>query len=214
MRMKIVAMCVVLAAAVAGGRVAAGEPARAPETRRIGIVFFEQVIKNYKYAQDMEERMRATYTPEQERIEAEIGRIQELERGLQNNPLKPQGGAPWRKSMMEIESAKLEVQAMQEEFARRASEDEAAFWQAVYTAFQRACRTMAEHYQYDIIFSSPDMELPEPVLNSKNPMVIQEQIMLRRVQYVSVPANLTKAVTDLLNYNYQQHLQNPQTNPL
>ncbi len=195
---------------------AAGEaaPAQAPETKRIGIVFIQQVFQNYQYAKDTENRIREAFQPEQTRIEDEVKRIQEMERALQNNPLKPPGGAPWRKSMMEIEAAKVEVQAMQEDFGKKVREEEAAFWMNMYNAFQRACKILAEYYDYDIIIAAPDPALSEEAIKAMDPMAIQQEILMRRVQFAHDRANLTKSITDLLNHRYQQHLQNPQTNPL
>ncbi len=191
-----------------------GEAPQAPETKRIGIVFIQQVFKNYNYAKDTEERIRNAFQPEQQRIEEEMKRIQELERSLQNNPLKPPGSAAWRKSMMEIEAAKVELQAMQEDFGKRVRDEEAAFWMNMYNAFQRSCKILAEYYQYDIIIAAPDPALSEEALKAMDPMAIQQEILMRRVQYVHDRANLTKSITDLLNHRYTQHVQDPQKNPL
>ena len=207
-------VCLGLALSLAAGRAQAGEAQQAPETKRIGVVFIQQVFENYNYAKDTQERMKTSYLPEQQRIEEEMRQIQELERALQNNPLKPPGSPPWRKEMMAIEGRKVEVQASQEEFARKVSEEEAAFWQSVYAAFQRACKIIAEYYQYDIIIATPNVNLSEDALKSSNPMAIQQEILMRRIQYVHDRANLTKSITDLLNHRYQQHLQDPQKNQL
>ncbi len=208
--------CVALAFAVSMGAILAGEAAapQAPETKRIGVVFIQQVFKNYDYAKDTEEKMKTTFMPEQQKVEAEVMRIQEMERSLQNNPLKPANSPAWRKSMMEIETAKVEVQAMQEEFARKFREEEAAFWQNMYNAFQRACKILAEYYQYDIIIAAPDPALSEEVMKAMDPMAVQQEILMRRIQYVNDRANLTKSITDLLNHRYKQYQQDPQKNPL
>ena len=205
------------AALVAGfflsGQLAAGD-AQAPETKRIGIVFIQQVFKNYNYAKDTEERIKSAFQPEQQRIEDEIRRIQELERALQNNPLKPPGSQLWRKSMMEIEGAKVDVQALQEDFGKRVRNEEAAFWMNMYNAFQRACKILGEHYNYDIIMAVPDPALSEEAVKAQDPMAIQQEILMRRVQHVHDRANLTPTITQLLNQRYQAHLQDPQKNPL
>ncbi len=191
----------------------AGEQ-QAPEVKRIGIVYIQQVFKNYRYALDTEERIKATFQPEQTRIEGEIARVQEMERGLQNNPLMAPGSAQWRKKMMEIEAAKLEVQSMQEEFGRRVREEEAAFWMNMYTAFQRACKILGDYYKYDIIMAAPDPALSEEAVKAQDPMAIQQEILMRRIQYASDQANLTPSITELLNARYAQHLQDPQRNAL
>ncbi len=192
----------------------AGEQQQAPEVKRIGIVYIQQVFKDYQYAKDTEARIKSTFQPEQARIEGEIARVQEMERGLQNNPLMAPGSAQWRKRMMEIEAAKLEVQAMQEEFGRRVRDEEAAFWMNMYNAFQRACKILGDYYQYDIIMAAPDPAISEEAVKSQDPMAIQQEILMRRIQYASERANLTPSITELLNARYQQHLQNPQANPL
>ncbi len=208
----------VAAALVCSGRLiaAAGEPAaqQAPKTERIGIVYIQQVFKNYNFAKDTEERIKQKYQPDQTRIEGEIARVQEMERALQNNPLKAPGTATWRKSMMEIEAAKVEVQAMQEEFGKLVREEEAAFWMNMYNAFQRACKVLAEYYNYDVIIATPDPALSEDVVKAMDPMAIQQEILMRRVQYVHDRANLTSSITELLNHNYTKYLQNPTANPL
>ncbi|MDR1536124.1 MAG: OmpH family outer membrane protein [Planctomycetota bacterium] len=193
---------------------AAGEAPQAPETRRIGIVFMQQVFKNYNYARDTEERIKAAFTPEQNRIEDEMKRVEELERALQNNPLKPPGTAQWRKSMMEIEAAKVEIQAMQEDFGKRVKNEEAAFWVNVYNAFQRSCRILAEYYQYDMIIAAPDPAISEDAIKAQDPMAIQQEILMRRIQYVHDRANLTQAITELMNQRYLKYQQDPQKNPL
>ncbi|MCC8179546.1 MAG: OmpH family outer membrane protein [Planctomycetes bacterium] len=194
--------------------ISAGETPQAPEARRIGVVFIQQVFKNYNYARDMEERMKATYLPEQQRIEQEMARITEMERALQNNPLKPPGGNPWRKSMMEIEAARVELQSMQEEFATRVSQEEAALWLNMYNALQRSIKTIGDAYSYDLIIASPDIAISEEAVRSQNPMAFQNEIMMRRIQYVKDSANLTRVVTDLLNHRYRLNQQDPNANPL
>jgi Skp family chaperone for outer membrane proteins len=192
----------------------AGDAPQAPETKRIGIVFMQQVFKNYNYAKDTEERIKQAFTPEQNRIEDEMKRLGELERSLQNNPLKPPGSAQWRKAMMEIEAGKVEVQSMQEDFGKRVKTEEAAFWVNVYNAFQRACKILAEYYQYDMIIAAPDPAISEDAIKAQDPMAIQQEILLRRLQYVHDRANLTGAITELLNQRYVKYQQDPQKNPL
>lgn len=195
------------------GSVNAGEAAQAPKTERIGIVYIQQVFKNYGYARDTEARIRSSFQPEQTRIEGEITRVQEMERALQNNPLKAPGTAQWRKSMMEIEAAKVEVQAMQEDFGKRVREEEAAFWLNMYNAFQRACKILAEYYNYDIIMAAPDPALSEEAVKAMDPMAIQQEILMRRIQYVHDRANLTVSITELLNHRYAEHQRDPSRNP-
>ena len=208
-------MCAMLiAAAFVAVPAVAGEAAQAPKTERIGIVYIQQVFKNYNFARDTEEQIKQKYQPDQQHIESEIARVQEMERALQNNPLKAPGSAPWRKSMMEIESAKVEVQAMQEEFAKKVREEEAAFWMNMYNAFQRSCKVLAEYYNYDVIIAAPDPALSEEAVKAMDPMAIQQEILMRRVQYVHDRANLTSSITELLNHNYTKYLQNPTANPL
>ena len=205
--------CLAIAVMAASGFAMAGEAPQAPETKRIGIVYIQQVFKNYRYAVETEERIKATFTPEQQRIEGEIARVQQMERDLQSNPLKAPGSAPWRKSMMEIESAKVEVQAMQEEFGKRVREEEAAFWMNMYNAFQRACKILAEYYNYDIIIAAPDPALSEEAVKAMDPMAIQQEILMRRIQYVHDRANLTVSITELLNHRYSEHQRDPARNP-
>ncbi len=215
-KVKLFLGCAVMAVVMAGFSYA-GEAApqqQVPETKRIGVVFFQQVFKNYQYAKETEDRLRTQFQPDQQKIEAEITRIQEMERALQNNPLKPVNTPAWRKSMMEIETAKVEVQSMQEDFGRRIRDEEAGFWQNMYAAFQRACRIIAEHYNYDIIIAAPDPSLSEEAIQSMDPMAVQQEILMRRIQYVNDRANLTRTITDLLNHNYQRYKQDPQNNPL
>ena len=212
-KLQYAALCAVLTV-ISLGSALAGEAQQAPETKRIGVVFMQQVFQNYQYAKDTEERLKSSFMPESDKLEAEVRRIQEMERALQNNPLKPANTPAWRRSMMEIETAKVEAQGMQEEFARKIREEEAAFWNNMYTAFQRACRILAEYYQYDIIIAAPDPTLSEEVVKALDPMAMQQEILMRRIQYVHDRANLTKSITDLLNHRYQQYLADPQKNTL
>lgn len=203
----------VLALAVVVQVAAAGEY-QAPETRRIGIVFIEQVFKNYRYAVDTQERIRAALDPENLRIEEEIRRIQEMERSLQNNPLKPPGSQLWRKGMMEIESAKVDLQTMQEDFGKRLRSEEAAYLMSMYTAFQRACKIIGDHYQFDIIIAAPDPALSEDAVKAMDPVAFNQEILMRRVQYANDRANITPTIIQLMNQRYQLHVQDPQKNPL
>lgn len=196
------------------GAAAAGEAQQWPETKRIGVVYFENVFTNYNYAKDTDERLNQTYQPERQKIQDEIQRIQEQERSLQNNPLKPQGSPAWRKSMMEIETAKVELQANSEEFVRRFSEENSALVNTMFGAMQRACRVVAEYYKFDIIIIAPDPNLSENSVKALDPMAIQQEILVRSIQYVSERANLTKQVTDVMNHRYQQYQQDPNKNPL
>ncbi len=199
---------------IAGFSAALAGEQQAPEVKRVGIVYIQQVFKSYRYAIDTEERIKTTFQPDQTRIEGEIARVQEMERGLQNNPLMAPGSAQWRKKMMEIEAAKLEVQSMQEDFGRRVREEEAAFWINMYNAFQRACKILGDYYKYDIIMAAPDPALSEEAVKAQDPVAIQQEILMRRVQYASEQANLTPSITELLNARYAQHLQDPQRNAL
>ena len=198
------------------GAAAAGEPAQAqaPETKRIGVVFIQQVFASYQYARDTEARIKSKYQPDQQKIEAEDRHMQEMVESLRNDPLKPPGSQAQRKAMMEIEQKRLDIQAMQEDFIKRVREEEAAYWQNVYNAFQRACKIYAEYYQYDIIIASPDLNLSEDAIKANDPMAIQQEILMRRIQYVQERANLTKPISDLLNHRYQQYLKDPQKNSL
>ncbi len=213
MRVIVKTFCAVALFAAFSASLRAGEQ-QAPEVKRIGIVYIQQVFKNYRYATDTENRIKATFQPEQTRIESEIARVQEMERGLQNNPLMAPGSAQWRKRMMEIEAAKLEVQSMQEDFGNRVRQEEAAFWMNMYNAFQRACKILGDYYQYDIIMAAPDPALSEEAVKAGDPMAIQQEILMRRIQYASERANLTPSITELLNARYDKHLQSPQQNPL
>ncbi|MCC8167496.1 MAG: OmpH family outer membrane protein [Planctomycetes bacterium] len=207
------AALVACAVCVVASAVQAGEAPQAPETKRIGIVYIQQVFQNYQYAKDTEGRIRDAFQPEQTRIEGEIARIQEMERALQNNPLMAPGSAQWRKKMMEIEGAKVEVQAMQEDFGKRVRDEEAAFWMNMYNAFQRSCKVLAEYYNYDIIIASPDPSLSEEAVKAMDPMAIQQEILMRRIQYVHDRANLTVSITELMNHRYAEHLRDPARNP-
>lgn len=203
-----------LALAVIGASAVAAGEAQAPETKRIGVVFVDQVFENYNYAKDTQERVKTTFEPERLRIEEEAKRIQQLERELQNNPLKPPGSAPWRRSMVEIETAKVEIQAMQEDFVKRIQEEQTALVLNVYNALQRACKALGEHYDYDLIITSPSASIPAAeALESLNPLVLQQELMSRNIQFVNDRANLTMSIIMLLNNRYQLHLQDPQKNP-
>ena len=206
-------VAVVLALAAMGASTLTAGEQQAPQIKRVGVVYIQQVFKNYNYARDTEERIKAAFQPEQQRIEAEIGRINQMERDLQNNPLKPTGSAPWRRAMMEIEAAKVEVQAQQEEFGKKVREEEAHFWMNMYNAFQRSCKDLAEHYDYDLIMAAPDPALSEEAVKALDPMAIQQEILMRRIQYVNARADLTKSITDVLNQRYQLHVQDPQKYP-
>lgn len=207
-------LAVVFAVAGCAASGFAGEAAQAPKTERIGIVYIQQVFKNYNYARDTEERIKTKYQPEQQHIESLITQVQNKERALSNDPLKVPGTPIWRKAMMEIEGEKVEIQAMQEEFGKKVREEEAAFWMNMYNAFQRSCKVLAEYYNYDVIIATPDPALSEEAIGAMDPMAIQQEILMRRVQYVHDRANLTSSITELLNHNYTKYLQNPTANPL
>ncbi|MCL2000531.1 MAG: OmpH family outer membrane protein, partial [Planctomycetes bacterium] len=176
--------------------------------------FIQQVFKNYRYAIDTETRIKEAFQPEQNRIEDDIRRVQEMERALQNNPLMAQGSPAWRRRMMEIEALRVDIQSMQEDFGQRVRSEEAAFWMNMYNAFQRSCRILGEFYNYDMIIAAPDPALSEESVRAMDPMAIQQEILMRRVQYVNDRANLTNAITELLNQRYARHLQDPQNNQL
>ncbi len=215
MRVIVKTLCAVVLFAVLSVTAAnAGEQQQAPEVKRVGIVYIQQVFKNYKYATDMEERMKATFQPEQTKIETAMAGVQQKERELRDNPLMAPNSPQWRKKMMEIEGDKLEIQSMQEEFGTRVRQEEAAFWMNMYNAFQRACKILGDYYSYDIIMAAPDPSLSEEAVKAQDPMAIQQEILMRRVQYASERANLTPSITELLNARYAQHLQDPQRNPL
>ena len=195
-------------------RTLAGETPQAPETKRVAVVFIQQVFKDYQYAKDSEAAIKAKFEQDQQKIEQEIARIQEQEKALQNNPLIRPDSAQGRKAMLDLEGARIEVRSMQEDFSNRVRKEEAAFWQNMYAAFQRACKIYAEHFGYDVIIASPDPTISEEAIKASDPMAIQQEILMRRIQFVSDRANITKPITDLMNNRYKQYQKDPQKNPL
>ncbi len=207
-------LCAALLFTVLSSAADAGQRQQAPEVKRIGIVYIEQVFKNYKYFTDADARLKATFQPEQARFEAEVARVQEMERNLQNDSAMPPGSPQWRMKMMEIETAKLQVQTMQGDFGSRVRKEETAIWLNMYDAFQRACKLLGDYYEYDIIMTAPDPALSEGALQAEDPMAVQQEFLMRRIQYSSTRANLTPTIIELLNARYAQYLQDPQRNTL
>lgn len=190
---------IALLIACIGSTVSAGE-----ESRRllVGVVRIQQIFKDFKYAQDMEKSIRVEFEKEEKEIKSLEEQMKTKMEDLQNDPLIRPGGTKFKLGRLEIERLKVlrddKVAKFRQDTAKRMAE----FYREIYKRFRVAVNKYADHYKYDLIITAPDPELSDGTDAGNNPQAVQNEILLRRVQYVGSSTDVTKPVIELMNRIY------------
>jgi Skp family chaperone for outer membrane proteins len=199
---------VVLAIAllVASLSVNAGEAPRAKYIPTLGVVKIQEVFKDYQYAKDQEAKIKASLKPQEDELVALQGKMKTRIEALKNNPMMRPNSKPWEIEMLEIKKMEVEFKDMQQTFNRMRRKHMAEYYRTVYAHFQAAIKKYAEYYKYDLIITAPDTELtPETDNDEDSPVALQNEILMRRVQYISKYVDITGPIIELMNTEYQKN---------
>jgi Skp family chaperone for outer membrane proteins len=185
-------------------------PLRAGEGRpdyplpRVGVVRIEAIFDQLDYIREQRQRLEQAYAQDQ----AEIKRLQETIEArvaeLRDNPLITPQSLRFQKEKLKIDEMRLDLEDRMRRFSSEVSKDRAEFYKSVYQQFQRAVNSYAQHYQLDLVITAPNPELSSEVEEADNPDRIQQEILMRRVQYLSPRVDITPQIIQMMNEEYQK----------
>ncbi len=171
---------------------------------RVGVVRIEEVFRQIDYIKEQEQVLRQEYEQDRARINSLQQQITEKQTELRQNPLITPQSPRFRKGMLEIQLMQVDLEEQYQQLRESLSKDTAEFWKSVYLQFQLAVKGYAEHYQLDLVITAPDAELAELEEREETPDRIQQQILMRRVQYLSPRIDITPQIIEMMNKEYQQ----------
>lgn len=181
---------------------------RAGETKRriplIGVVRIQQVFKDYAYAREQENKIKEEFKGQEEEIKTLKGKIEKKQQALAGNALMRRGSLAWKLEMLEIQRMRLLIEDKMNAFKKATRERMAGYYVNVYAHFRKAVDDYAKHYKYDIVITAPDRDLSKETEESGAPEAVQNEILLRRVQYISVSVDITKPIVELMNARYKK----------
>lgn len=196
--MKRMVLCIALLFAATPCRDAfAGE--QAP---RIGVVRIQEVFKRYQYAVDMEKKIKEAFQTDEDEISALKKKIDEAKDRVRHDPLLEPNSLKARLLMLEIQKDQIVLEDKLNRFKQNTRKHMAEFYRNIYTDFRRNVDAFAKQYAYDLIITAPDRELSEESKDSDSPMALQNEILLRSVQYISPRADITEALLKTMNNEY------------
>lgn len=186
-----------VAALVAAGMAFGAPRATAGEGAKVGVIRIQQVFKDYVYAREMEKKIKESFAHDEKQIQDLQRQIQQLKEELQANP-EP-SGALARERILQIQIFEVRLEEKVRRYRKFSRARMAEFWRTVYKDFQQAVNILASQQRYDIIITAPDIDLSEEVGRSDAPEAIQNEILLRYMQYISPRVDLTDQVIQMMN---------------
>lgn len=192
-------MCLALSSGVSFAGEVAAKPKRVP---KIGVVRIQTLFKGYKYALEQQELIKTEFQAIQKELEGLRKQMEEKDKALQGNPLIRRKSTKWYLEMLEIQRLKIKYDDKVAKSKKAARKREAEFWRGVYMYFRRAVKEYGDHYGYDLIVTSPDPELSDDTADS--PVAVQNEILLRRVQYIGKTVDLTDSILKHMNNKYEK----------
>jgi Skp family chaperone for outer membrane proteins len=178
--------------------------ASAGEGARIGVVRIQEVFTNYKYATDMEGKIKDAFKSDEEEIKELRAKIQMSQEEIVNDPLVERGSLKWKLAMIEIERNKAILEDKLEQFKKSTRRAMANFYRTIYHDFRQAVQRYGDQYKFDLIVTAPDKELSSESEGGDSPMAIQNEILLRSVQYISKRSDITPQIVQYMNALYEQ----------
>ncbi|MBN2711223.1 MAG: OmpH family outer membrane protein [Planctomycetes bacterium] len=174
---------------------------QAPVAQKIGVIKIEQVFKEYKFAKEMETSIKKEFENDEKEMKDLDAQIRDKMDKLRNNPLIRPGGKSFKLGMLEIERLKIELDDKRATFKKESGKRMAESYKAIYEDFRLAVTNFAKHNKFDLVITAPDPELGTED-DSANPQAIINEIVLRRVQFVSENVDITKYIVDYMNQIY------------
>jgi len=180
----------------------------APAPSRLGVVRIQQIFKDFQYARDQETAIKEEFKKAEAEIENLKKQIKEKTDALRTDPLTGPGSKRFKLGMLKIKELEVELEDKTEEFAKMRRRRMAEFYRSVYEKFQKAVQDYAAKQGLDVVITAPDTALSEESSESDSPIAIQNEILLRHVQYIGQACDITKQVIDLMNANYAKTSKN------
>ncbi|MCX7935969.1 MAG: OmpH family outer membrane protein [Planctomycetota bacterium] len=146
--------------------------------------------------------MKEEFKKSEAEIENLKKQIKEKTDALRTDPLTGPGSKRFKLGMLKIKELEVELEDKTEEFAKMRRRRMAEFYRSVYEKFQKAVQEYAAKRGLDIVITAPDTELSEESSEADSPIAIQNEILLRHIQYIAPTCDITKDVINLMNANY------------
>lgn len=181
--------------------VAAGQQ---PRPYRIGVVRIQDVFDKYEYKEDQEKAIKAEFSKDKDDIDKISKLIDEKMQKLKNDNMIKPGGKEWQLEMLEIEKLKVEFKALQDHFKDEFNKRMAQFYRTIYENFRSVVDYFGQTYQFDLIVTAPKTEISKETLESDNPVAIQNEILLRNVQYIGKSMDITDYIVNEMNKRYRE----------
>lgn len=185
--------------------------AKAERKTRIGVVYVQKVFDGYNYAIAQKKIIKKSFEKEKKKVQVYSEKIKKMATDLQQQAAI-RGTSLYKLKLLEIQRVRLERQLLLEKFDTRSRIQKAEFYRSVYKDFRVAIKKIGAKYKFDLVITASEPDL-SPELNkpTASPDVIQSEIMLRRVQFVSKPVDITSAVIYAMNKTYKARakLQDP-----
>ncbi len=186
----------------------AGEGNGAAAPRRIpliGIVRIQKIFKTYNYAKDLEKQIKGEFERDEKEIKDLKEKIKAKVKDL-DGALTVRGSTQWKLKKNEIDRSMILLEDKERKFRKETAKRMAEFYKFIYDRFRVAVGKYAKYHSYDLIMTMPEPDLSPDAKDAKasNPQAIQNEILLRRVQYVGATTDVTKPVIELMNKLYER----------
>ncbi len=178
--------------------------ARAEEARalRIGVVKIQDVFKEYKFAKVQEEKIKASFKGEEDSIDQLEKEIRAAQDKLSRDTLIERNSAAWKLQALEIQKKQITLDEKKQRFAKMTRQAMAEFYRSIYKDFRKVVELYSKEYKFDLVITAPETELSDDSEKSDSPLAIQNEILMRRVQYISPSVDITKQIIASMNNMY------------
>jgi len=178
------------------------EEAAAPRALRIGVVKIQDVFKEYKFAKEQEEKIKASFKGEEDSIAQLEKEIVGAQDKLSRDTLIERNSAAWKLQALEIQKKQITLDEKKQRFAKMTRQAMAEFYRSIYKDFRKVVDLYAKEYNFDLVITAPETDLSDDSERSDSPLAIQNEILLRRVQYISPSVDITKQIVASMNNMY------------
>ncbi len=170
---------------------------------QVGVVRIQQVFKRYEYAIKQEKAITESFKPEREQIKRMEADIRERVNKIRGSDMQmlPPDSPILQEKQLEIRILEVRLNNKLKQLQKLQRHRMAEFWRSVYTEFRKAVDAIATRHGYDLIITAPDADLSAESRDSSAPESIQNEILLRNIQYIGKRIDLTDAIVEYMNAN-------------
>lgn len=169
----------------------------------IGVVRIQEVFDEYKYAAEMENSIKDDAAQAQQEIKALKEQMKEKMEELRSNPMIKPGGTQFKLGMLEIERMKVVLDDKQAKYRKDFAARRAEFFRTIYAHFRKAVTEYAKYHKYDLIITAPNPDLSPESEDADSPAAIQNEILLRRVQFIGATTDVTAPILQFMNTRFE-----------